>query len=564
MGAEQWLALAAGFGAPTKSGNFFEGLGNANAGLATSLANQRNQNLENAKLQSGMIGMQVDMPLKLMQQRMLGEQMKGMELMGKGAPGEAVPVMKGQGKAAAGIISQGGPANLTLGAPGSAAPQDPAATKQPAGAVDLPAGVPQPAAAYQMAQPPAQVAAATANWTTASGAKPLFDVGKLLETGLYYQTIGAKYNLPQSSEIGKTMSAQAMDFIKQGVVPVRQADGTTGMQPLPGYLQKVYAAHAAENSAKWNEYGRHEKAAEHTNTMARLGREAQLDMKTAYDAYGNPMAPVSRFDLATGVAQQPVAAPGGTGLGGGTPAGVPGGVKVTPGTPGQTPVPGQSAPGGGQRTLEINPQDKPVIEAEGKWLGDLPSHMGSKQQELQSIENMANAYKLVQSGKFAANKAELSGVLKAVGIDPASLNLTDRAAVQVALKEAMRNTLTSFKDIPAGSRFSQAEFMAMKNEGMANPDMEPEANLKILSSMHGVASNDLNFMSQVIAKKEANPGQRVRLNSEMAKWYAEHPLDGSIKASTEKLGLLKGMKSPVDPVAAEIARRQAAAASQNQ
>jgi hypothetical protein len=173
---------------------------------------------------------------------------------------------------------------------------------------------------------------------------------------------------------------------------------------------------------------------------------------------------------------------------------------------------------------------------------------------------MANAYKLVQSGKFAANKAEISGVLKAAGIDPASLNLTDRAAVQIALKEAMRNTLSSFKDIPAGSRFSQSEFMAMKNEGMANPDMEPEANLKILSSMHGVSKNDLDFMNHVIAQKEANPGQRVRINSAMSEWYRAHPLAESIASSHEKLGPLKGMKLGLDPIAAEKARRAALAA----
>jgi hypothetical protein len=562
-GAEPWLAMSQAFGSPTKSGGFAESLGGASGALMTSLQQKRAQDLENAKLQASMIGMQADLPLKMMQEKMLQRQMQGMELLGGGGADSAgVPIMKGQTKAAAGIIGQGGPANLGGGAmPGSPAP---AAAPGSAGGASLPEGVPQPAEAYNAAKPPAPVAAATANWSKASGVQPLYDVGKLLQTGLYYQTIGAKYNLPQASEIGKTLSSQAQEFIKQGTMPVRMADGSTGIAPIPGYLQKVYAEHAAENSAKWNEYGSKEKGAERANTRDRLAYEAQLDVKTTFDPYGNPQAPVSRYDLATGNVpavqpRQPLV-PGGAAPAAGGQTGVPGGAIQTPGTPGQAPVPGQAQPSATPRTMEVNPQDKPVIEAEGKWLGDLPTHMSLKQQELQSIENMANAYKLVQSGKFAANKAEISGVLKAAGIDPASLNLTDRAAVQIALKEAMRNTLSSFKDIPAGSRFSQSEFMAMKNEGMANPDMEPEANLKILSSMHGVSKNDLDFMNHVIAQKEANPGQRVRINSAMSEWYRAHPLAESIASSHEKLGPLKGMKLGLDPIAAEKARRAALAA----
>jgi murein DD-endopeptidase MepM/ murein hydrolase activator NlpD len=252
--------------------------------------------------------------------------MQGMELLGGGGQGEAVPVMKGQTKAAAGIIGQGGPANLGGGAlPSSPAPAatpgaTPGATPDAADGPSLPEGVPQPSEAYNAAKPPAPVAAATANWSKASGVQPLYDVGKLLQTGLYYQTIGAKYNLPQASEIGKTLSSQAQEFIKQGQVPVRLADGSTGIAPIPGYLQKVYAEHAAENSAKWNEYGSKEKGAERANTrdrlnalelaqLARMGRDVSAALAEVSQAPTVGLRPEELADSIGGMAPTPTSQP---------------------------------------------------------------------------------------------------------------------------------------------------------------------------------------------------------------------------------------------------------------
>lgn len=531
--AEAWLAMSAGFGAPTKTGSFFENLGGASQGLMGALQKRREMDMENARLQASMIGMQADLPLKAMQEKMLQRQMTGMDMLAGGPSGTAVPLLKGN-KGPAGVLSQSG--SSSVGAPAGTA-----------GGSGLPEGMPAPAEVYATAKAPDPIAQATAKFSKATGTTPLYDVGKLLETGLYYQTLGAKYNLPQASEIGKTLTSQATEFIKQGAMPARMADGSTGIVPIPGYLNKMYSEHLVQNQAKWSGYGAAEKAAERANTRDRLTFEAQLDPKTTYDAYGNPQAPVSRFDLATGRGQ--AAAPVQTG--------VSGGVSGPSGTPTEAPVTRQPGPGGAGRTLEMPPQVKPVVEAEGKYLGDLPTHISMKQQELSSIEKMADAYKLVQSGKFAQHKAEISGLLKSVGLEPSNYNLTDRAQVQIALKEAMKNTLTSFKDIPAGSRFTQAEFMAMKNEGMANPDMEPEANLSILSSMHGVARNDLDFMSHLIKKVDSGQG-RVNIGREMDNWYREKPLKSYVEESQKKLGPFKGMSSAVDPITAEIQRRAAA------
>jgi hypothetical protein len=148
-----YFQMAAGFGAPTKSGSFFENLGGANAGLAEYTKNKREQDLKVLGAQAQLLGMQADLPLKQAQTEAAQldvEQQKalmgalGGRAMVKAKPGvQAAPAISGilnteTGKPAASfgeVVS-----NPSSYAP-APVPQELVAGAQPGQAVSVPPGM---------------------------------------------------------------------------------------------------------------------------------------------------------------------------------------------------------------------------------------------------------------------------------------------------------------------------------------------------------------------------------------------------------------------------------------
>jgi hypothetical protein len=94
----------------------------------------------------------------------------------------------------------------------------------------------------------------------------------------------------------------------------------------------------------------------------------------------------------------------------------------------------------------------------------------------QRLHTIAEALKVVQSGKFTEQKANLAATFESLGI-PAKW-LTDPAQAQLALHENAVGTLARLKSYT--SRFTQQEFKTITSVS-ENPNLTPEANQQMLA-----------------------------------------------------------------------------------
>jgi len=184
-----------------------------------------------------------------------------------------------------------------------------------------------------------------------------------------------------------------------------------------------------------------------------------------------------------------------------------------------------------------------LTEAEQKtWSDTLKSIndvVGPASQIEQRGLEMANILKAIQSGQYTALKADIGAKMKAWGINPDLIqrNLGDPAKVQELLKQNFAAALETMKNT---SRFTEKELFAAQ-QNLANPNLEPEANLSIISQMVGLARQQQSMAFGWNSGKARemgfqNPNQYVTM------WMNQNPLQKFVDATHDEIGPLKGMQ----------------------
>jgi hypothetical protein len=172
-------------------------------------------------------------------------------------------------------------------------------------------------------------------------------------------------------------------------------------------------------------------------------------------------------------------------------------------------------------------------KTEGGWATALPSTVMGEQRALA----IANAMKQYQTGAFASNLSEIRASLSAVGVQLPENVAGDPAKAQEILKNAFGSTLEVLKGFSA--RPTQNEVtLSLKN--WANPDLQPEANLKIISQTVGQMRWERALMQDFAQAKQY--GWRDPQDFQ-AKWAArpENKLQTFVDKAEQEIGPLKGM-----------------------
>jgi hypothetical protein len=182
-------------------------------------------------------------------------------------------------------------------------------------------------------------------------------------------------------------------------------------------------------------------------------------------------------------------------------------------------------------------------KTETAWSAALPNLSAADVQ----MNAIADALKKTQSGSFATDKADIAAKLKAVGIElPASV-WGDPAQVQIALKNNAVGTLNTLKGTT--SRFTQMEFDRI-SKALANPDLQPEAALSILSESLGQIHSGMAQANDWAAAKQA--GWQNPIDFQRA-WTKANPTQKFVDQAKAQIGPLKGMpggpsNAPTQPV----------------
>lgn len=173
---------------------------------------------------------------------------------------------------------------------------------------------------------------------------------------------------------------------------------------------------------------------------------------------------------------------------------------------------------------------------EDEWADALPSNVTGEQRALA----IAEALKSTQSGQWATVKAAVAAKLKAVGIDIGKNSwFGDPGAVQTAIKDNFQATLAQIRAFTSRPAAVEVQ-LASKN--FANPDLQPEANLKIIGQVVGSMRWERALMNDwAVAKGQ---GWQDPQDFQRA-WIQKNPLQKYIDSSIKEIGPLKGMAGAV-------------------
>jgi hypothetical protein len=174
---------------------------------------------------------------------------------------------------------------------------------------------------------------------------------------------------------------------------------------------------------------------------------------------------------------------------------------------------------------------------EDEWADALPSNVTGEQRSLA----IAHALKETQSGKWATEKAEVAAGLRAIGIKLPDDVLNDPAQVQTALKDNFQSTLAQIRAFTSRPAAVEVQ-LASKN--FANPNLQPEANAKIISQVVGNMRWERALMNDwAVAKGQ---GWQDPQDFQRA-WIEKNPVQKYIDAAEKDIGPLKGMKGAPAP-----------------
>lgn len=171
---------------------------------------------------------------------------------------------------------------------------------------------------------------------------------------------------------------------------------------------------------------------------------------------------------------------------------------------------------------------------EDEWADAMPSNTIAEQRALA----IAEALKATQSGHWAEEKADIAAKLKAIGLGGLASDkiFGDPAAVQTALKDNFAATL---EQIRAFTSRPAAVEVTLASKNFANPNLQPEANLKIIAQTVGTMRWDRAMMSDWAEAKKS--GWQDPQDYQRA-WIAKNPIQPYIEKVTKEIGPLKGMK----------------------
>ena len=234
-----------------------------------------------------------------------------------------------------------------------------------------------------------------------------------------------------------------------------------------------------------------------------------------------------------------------------------GGVGPTPpnqaAAKGAVPTPGLNQPITTPRGTQIPPitdaapiSDAPAYlekrlpqwaETENEWSKALPSNYVAEQRGLA----IADALKKTQSGSWATEEATVAASLHAVGIDLPPEVLGDPAQVQRALKDNFAQTLATIRQF--SSRPAASELI-LGQKNYSNPNLQPEANLSILSETVGQMRWERALMQDYTQAKRM--GWKDPQDFQQA-WTQLNPIQKFIDQTKSEIGPLKGMaQGPAD------------------
>lgn len=170
---------------------------------------------------------------------------------------------------------------------------------------------------------------------------------------------------------------------------------------------------------------------------------------------------------------------------------------------------------------------------ETEWADAMPSNQIGEQRALA----IGEALKATQAGHWAEDKAEVAAKLKSVGIDIGKNSwFGDPSAVQAAIKDNFASTL---QQIRAFSSRPAAIEVQLASKNFANPNLQPEANLKIIGQTVGTMRWEramVNDWAKAKAQGWQDPQDFQRA------WMQKNPIQPFIDAATKEIGPLKGMK----------------------
>ncbi len=301
-------------------------------------------------------------------------------------------------------------------------------------------------------------------------------------------------------------------------------------------------------------------AADALATRKNIEAEATGNQARKTAAFGNYLG-TGGLGMGTaggGLTGGPAPAGGGGGAGGAAPAPKapssvttqPGGVAQTDATPDKVPQgfiptehgtmlpdPSQAAPiARGEKYVEARQEQ--WAKTENEWNEAQKSNYLGEQRALA----IADALKKVQSGAWATNKAEIVAGLKSAGIPiPADIG-NDPAQVQIALKDAFGSAMEQVKALTARPAASEL-VLALKN--FANPNLQPEANQKILAQVVGQMRWERSLLDDWAAAKALPPaknGATWQDPQDFSRvWRKGNNIQGFIDQAEKDIGPLMGM-----------------------
>lgn len=151
----------------------------------------------------------------------------------------------------------------------------------------------------------------------------------------------------------------------------------------------------------------------------------------------------------------------------------------------------------------------------------------------QRLNTIAKAFKAIETGSFATQKADIAAALKSFGINLPNTN--DPAQVQLALHENYIETIQQLK--AASTRWTQMEFKAL-SANREHPDIQPAANLQMLAEDIGTLRQSRD-MARDFTEAQRNGWRDPQ--SFQAAWMRSNPLSGYVQYAKTEIGPLKGM-----------------------
>jgi len=186
----------------------------------------------------------------------------------------------------------------------------------------------------------------------------------------------------------------------------------------------------------------------------------------------------------------------------------------------------------------LKPRMEEWAKQEDEWADALPSNITGEQRSLA----IAKALKETQSGKWATEKADIAAGLRTVGVKLPDSVLNDPAAVQTALKDNFQSTLAQIRAFTSRPAAVEVQ-LASKN--FANPNLQPEANAKIIAQVVGNMRWERALMNDwAAAKGKPNADGKTWLDPQdfQRAWIQHNPVQKYIDSAEKDIGPLKGMK----------------------